>query len=102
MYNLTTSQQVRVMHPGQALRLDPFLGDTYRKAITKNVRENLNNGATIILDDGSSFEIRLSDRSSITSQWGPGTIVQVTKKGGMYPYSLKSAQNGDTAEARLK
>lgn len=102
LINLSLQQQVQVAHPGQALRLDPFLGDTYRKAITKTVRDNVNQGALIILDDGTTFEVRLSDRGRISRTWDPGSVVQVTKKGGAYPYSLLNAATGDSVEARLK
>lgn len=105
--NLTRHQQIEVTQPGDPThtdpyRSDPFRTDLYRAANTFVVRNILDEGETLILDNGSVFEVRLSDRKKYVKYWHPGISVEIFKKGGTYPFSLKEVQSGDSVSAKLK
>lgn len=107
LYNLTRKQQIEVTQPGDPMHTDPYRSDPlrtdlYRAANTFNLKNNLNEGEIIMLDNGATFEIRLSDRRKYTRYWHPGMQIEVGRKGGLYPFSLKVLENGDTVEAKLK
>lgn len=105
--NLTRHQQIEVSQPGDPThtdpyRSDPFRTDLYRAANTFILRNVINEGETVLLDNGSAFEVRLADRRRYVKFWHPGMSIEIFKKGGSYPYSLKDVQSGESVSARLK
>ncbi len=103
LFNLTRNSQVNAARPGEAIRPgNPFLGDTFRQTHTFSVRQNLNDGEVLILDDGNAYVVRLPDRYKYSKFWAPGTPVVVTRQGGLYPYSLKNSQTGNFVQADLQ
>lgn len=106
MNNLTRKQKIQVTQPGQATHTDPYLNDPfrkdpYRRAMTYNIRNILDSGGTVILDNGGVYEVKMSDRK-ISRDWAPGTAVEIFKKGGNYPISLKAVLTGDNVQVREK
>ncbi len=100
LVNITRNDQVGVTRPNEAVRPgNPFLSDTYRQSHTFSVRTNVNNGEVLILDNGLAYSIRLSDRDKYSKFWSAGTPVSISRKGGLYPFSLQNALTGDTVEA---
>ncbi len=104
LYNVSRRQKIDVRAPNDETRrqADPFGRKWAEQERDATVTRITDEGKTLILDNGRVYEISFGDARRYARHWRPGTVVQVTHKGGIYPYSIANTSNGETVEARIK
>ena len=103
LIDMTQNQRVEVMKPGTPpLPINPVQLDKNLQPTNYFIDNNLDNGQTLILQNGLVMKIRVGDAVRISRNWTSGTAVQISQVGGAYPYSVRNLQTGDIVQAQLQ
>lgn len=101
--DMTQNQRVEVMKPGTPpAPINPVQLDKNLQPANYFIDNNLDNGQTLVLQNGLVLKVRVGDAVRISRNWPAGTAVQISQVGGGYPYSIRNIQTGDIVQAQLQ